>query len=94
MARIRLDQLLVLRELAPSRERAQQLIRAGKVSINGEPATKPGQSLPEDTEPIVDTERVWVSRGAGKLLGALEAWPLPVTGRVAVDRGASTGGFT
>ena len=94
MARLRLDQLLVQRQLAPSRERAQQLIRAGKVSINGEAATKPGLSVPGDTEPVVDSERVWVSRGAGKLLGALDAWPLPIAGRVAVDLGASTGGFT
>ncbi len=94
----RADQLVFLRGLAESRERAKALIMAGKVFLergNGlERVDKPGRPLPEDAIlSLAEAER-FVSRGAYKLLTALETFSLDVTGFVALDAGASTGGFT
>lgn len=94
MAGSRLDVLVVEQGLAASRELAQRLIRAGQVRHNGLPLTKPGKTYPEHTVLTVDTPPRFVSRGGEKLQGALDAWPIDLTGRDCIDLGASTGGFT
>ena len=72
------------------------MIGAGKVSIDGLPARKPGTAVAVTAALTVagDAERGWVSRGAHKLIGALDAFGIPVAGRRCLDAGASTGGFT
>jgi 23S rRNA (cytidine1920-2'-O)/16S rRNA (cytidine1409-2'-O)-methyltransferase len=95
--RSRLDAELVRRGLARSREHAVALIAEGRVAVSGRAASKPATGVEAGTPVVVRTdpdEPSWVSRGAHKLLGALEAFPVPVTGRRALDAGASTGGFT
>jgi 23S rRNA (cytidine1920-2'-O)/16S rRNA (cytidine1409-2'-O)-methyltransferase len=96
--RTRLDQLLVDRGLAPSRSRAQALVLAGKVRVGeGDAARadrKPGDLVDPSSELAVDAGPEWVSRGAHKLLAALDAFAIDPAGRVALDVGASTGGFT
>ena len=92
--RVRLDQLLVKRSLAPSRERAQALILAGVVRVDGDPVRRSADSVAEDVELSVDAGPRFVSRGGEKLDAALEELALDVTGRVALDIGSSTGGFT
>jgi len=94
-ARRRLDVLLVERGLAVSRERARALILAGQVRVDGQPATKAGTSIDAAATVTVDTpDHPWVSRGGIKLAHALETFAIDVTGRLALDIGASTGGFT
>jgi len=93
----RLDVELVRRGLARSREHAVALIAEGRVAVGGRAATKPATGVDVGTPVVVRTdpdEPSWVSRGAHKLLGALEAFPVAVSGRRALDAGASTGGFT
>jgi len=94
--RARVDAELVRRGLARSRQQAAELIGAGKVSIDGLPAVKPGTAVAVTAALTVtdDGERTWVSRGAHKLIGALDAFGIPVAGRRCLDAGASTGGFT
>ena len=92
--RVRLDQLLVQRELAPSRERAQALILAGVVRGDGGRADRAAAPVPEDAELAVDAGPRYVSRGGDKLAGALDVLGLEVAGKVAIDVGSSTGGFT
>jgi 23S rRNA (cytidine1920-2'-O)/16S rRNA (cytidine1409-2'-O)-methyltransferase len=95
--RSRLDAELVRRGLARSREHAVALIAEGRVAIAGRSATKPATGVEAGTPVVVRTDPEqpsWVSRGAHKLLGALEAFPVAVEGRRALDAGASTGGFT
>ncbi|MGY1835823.1 TlyA family RNA methyltransferase [Blastococcus sp. SYSU DS0510] len=95
--RSRLDAELVRRGLARSREHAVTLIAEGRVAVAGQAATKPATGVEAGTPVVVRTdpdEPSWVSRGAHKLLGALEAFPVPVEQRRALDAGASTGGFT
>jgi 23S rRNA (cytidine1920-2'-O)/16S rRNA (cytidine1409-2'-O)-methyltransferase len=92
--RVRLDQLLVQRELAPSRERAQALILAGAVRVDGGRADRAAAPVAEDAELVVDPGPRYVSRGGEKLAAALEAFHLDVSGKVAIDVGSSTGGFT
>jgi 23S rRNA (cytidine1920-2'-O)/16S rRNA (cytidine1409-2'-O)-methyltransferase len=92
--RVRLDQLLVQRELAPSRERAQALILAGVVRVDGGRADRAAAPVAEDAELAVDAGPKYVSRGGDKLAGALDALGLDVAGKVAIDVGSSTGGFT
>jgi 23S rRNA (cytidine1920-2'-O)/16S rRNA (cytidine1409-2'-O)-methyltransferase len=92
--RVRLDQLLVQRELAPSRESAQALILAGAVRVDGGRADRAAAPVPEDAELAVDAGPKYVSRGGDKLAGALDALGLDVAGKVAIDVGSSTGGFT
>jgi 23S rRNA (cytidine1920-2'-O)/16S rRNA (cytidine1409-2'-O)-methyltransferase len=95
--RSRLDAELVRRGLARSREHAVALITEGRVTVGGQAATKPATGVEAGTPVVVRTDPdqpTWVSRGAHKLLGALEALPVPVEGRRALDAGASTGGFT
>ncbi|MEO6223842.1 MAG: TlyA family RNA methyltransferase [Vicinamibacterales bacterium] len=91
----RLDQLLVDRGLAPSRERARALILAGDVSIDGHPADKAGTAVSAGTEVVLRTpDHPWVGRGGLKLVHALDMFAINPTGAIALDIGASTGGFT
>ena len=93
--RQRLDLLLVDRQLAPSRERAQSLILAGKVLVNAERVDKPGKSVKQDSELVVQAQdHPYVSRGGVKLAGAIEEFQIEVLDRIGLDVGASTGGFT
>jgi 23S rRNA (cytidine1920-2'-O)/16S rRNA (cytidine1409-2'-O)-methyltransferase len=93
--KVRIDQLLVDRGLAPSRERAKALILAGHVRVNGQPETKAGTSVSEDAEVApLQPDHPYVGRGGLKLAHALDAFQIPVAGRQALDIGASTGGFT
>ena len=93
--RMRLDQLVVERGLAPSRERARALILAAQVSVNGAPAAKAGTLVADDAEiALVTPDHPYVGRGGVKLAHALDTFQIPVTGREALDIGASTGGFT
>ena len=94
MANLRLDLLLVQRALAPTREQARQLIRAGRVRSGGRILDKPGQATPDDIALEVKPSARFVSRGGVKLLGAIEGFQLRVAGRVGLDAGISTGGFS
>ena len=93
-ARKRLDAWLVAEGLAPTREKAQALIMAGRVTVNGAVAGKAGTPVADDAAVIVKPGPEHVGRGAIKLAGALDAFGVDPAGRVAVDVGASTGGFT
>lgn len=91
---MRLDQLLVTRGMAESRARAKAAIEAGGVTVYGAPAKSGSQTVRADAEiGYVDAHR-WVGRGALKLDHALTVWPVAIEGRVVLDVGASTGGFT
>jgi 23S rRNA (cytidine1920-2'-O)/16S rRNA (cytidine1409-2'-O)-methyltransferase len=94
--RARVDAELVRRGLARSRQQAAELIGAGRVSIDGMPAAKPATAITVSATLTVQDgdERGWVSRGAHKLIGALDAFELDVDNRRCLDAGASTGGFT
>ena len=97
MTRRRLDVELVRRHLARSREQAQEFIAAGHVKVGGIVATKAASMVDESAAIKISeqTDGEWVSRGAHKLIGALDAFPdVVVQGRRALDAGASTGGFT
>ena len=94
MKRVRLDQLLVARGLTDSRAKARAAIEAGGVTVNGVPARIVAQSIPDDAVLTVVAAHRWVGRGGLKLDHALGLWPVPVQGRVVLDIGASTGGFT
>src|SRR5262249_19674408 len=94
-AKRRADQLLVEQGLAESRAKAQALILAGLVSAAGRRVDKPGTTLAEETELVVaGRDHPWVSRGGVKLAFALDHFPIDPAGMVALDIGASTGGFT
>jgi len=86
--------LIVRRELAESREKAQRLIRAGRVEVDRRVETKPGRAFPEDIDIRVREAERFVSRGGDKLEAAFDAFTLDVHEAVCVDVGASTGGFT
>jgi 23S rRNA (cytidine1920-2'-O)/16S rRNA (cytidine1409-2'-O)-methyltransferase len=90
----RLDQALVEHGLCDSRERAKRLVLAGQVRINGQSAHKPSDSVKAGDELSLDAPEKFVSRGGHKLEHALEHFRLDVSGLVAIDLGASTGGFT
>jgi 23S rRNA (cytidine1920-2'-O)/16S rRNA (cytidine1409-2'-O)-methyltransferase len=90
----RLDSLLADRGLYESRSRAAAAVIAGDVTVAGRPARKPGEMVAEDTELAVAEPPPFVSRGGVKLANALDAFGLDVAGRLALDVGASTGGFT
>src|SRR5207248_463595 len=94
-AKRRADQLLVEQGLAESRAKAQALILAGLVSAAGRRIDKAGMSLAEDAElTVAGRDHPWVSRGGLKLVQALDHFALDPAGLVALDIGASTGGFT
>lgn len=90
----RLDRLMVDRGLAESREKAQALIMAGEVLVQGSKAVKPGQ--PVDTDVVIEVlaRPPYVGRGGFKLAGALRDFAIDVSGFICIDVGASTGGFT
>jgi 23S rRNA (cytidine1920-2'-O)/16S rRNA (cytidine1409-2'-O)-methyltransferase len=90
----RLDRLLVERRLAGSREKAQALIMAGEVLLNGQKAAKPGQTVAEDAVVEVLARPPYVSRGGFKLAAALSRFAIDVTNEICIDIGSSTGGFT
>jgi 23S rRNA (cytidine1920-2'-O)/16S rRNA (cytidine1409-2'-O)-methyltransferase len=95
VAKKRLDVLLVSRGLAPSREKAQAMILAGLVAVDGRRAEKAGTATAEDAQLAVSgPEHPYVSRGGVKLAAALDAFGIDPAGRVCLDVGASTGGFT
>jgi len=94
VARKRADLLLVERGLFESRAKARAAIEAGGVSANGRVVLKPSETLDEAAEVVAVAAHPWVGRGALKLVHALESWPVAVAGRVVMDVGASTGGFT
>ena len=91
----RLDILLLERGLAPSRERAQAMILAGRVLVDEQKVEKPGHAVAEDCSVrLLGAEQRYVSRGGLKLEAALTHWKIAVEGAVCMDVGASTGGFT
>ena len=94
MPKQRLDVLIVSRGLCDSREQAQRLILAGEVTVRDQVITKPGTKV-DDTLPVtLKSKPKYVSRGGLKLEGALQAFPVSVKGKVCLDIGSSTGGFT
>ena len=92
--RIRLDVMLAERGLAESREKAQALVIAGEVLVNGVKAQKPGQNVPPGADLQVLGRPPYVSRGGLKLEAAIDRFEIRVAGRACLDIGASTGGFT
>jgi 23S rRNA (cytidine1920-2'-O)/16S rRNA (cytidine1409-2'-O)-methyltransferase len=90
----RLDQLLVERQLCESRQLAQRLIRAGEVSVNQQRIDKPGTVVAVNAIIQVRQRPAYVSRGGEKLAKAVSYFPIPITGRICLDGGISTGGFT
>lgn len=92
--RRRLDQALVERGLAPSRERAQALIRAGLVRVTDAAANRPDQLVGAEQPIVLAGSSEYVSRGGAKLAAALDHFAIDVSGRSCLDVGASTGGFT
>lgn len=93
--KIRLDNLLVEKELVSTRAQARSLIMQGAVSVDGERVDKAGALVKESSEiTIKDSSQKYVSRGGHKLEGALTEFDINVSGSIALDIGASTGGFT
>jgi 23S rRNA (cytidine1920-2'-O)/16S rRNA (cytidine1409-2'-O)-methyltransferase len=94
MTRIRADLLLVSRALATSRAKARAAIAAGGVRADGVPVAKPSDLIDEDAALEVIAPHPWVSRAGAKLAHALDAFGVEPAGRICLDIGASTGGFT
>ena len=93
--RVRLDKLLLERGIAPSRERAQALVLAGKVLVNGQKVDKAGTAVERGAEiRLLSPDLRYVSRAGEKLAHAIRHWGIPVDGKICLDVGASTGGFT
>jgi 23S rRNA (cytidine1920-2'-O)/16S rRNA (cytidine1409-2'-O)-methyltransferase len=92
--KIRIDQLIVARGLAETRSKAQALLLAGSVRVNGQPAGKAGTMVDEAVELEVTAALPYASRGGHKLAHALDSFGLSPAGLAALDAGASTGGFT
>lgn len=93
--KVRIDKLLVERKLTPSRERAQALVLAGRVLVNGQKVEKAGAGVDSDADiRLLGGDLKYVSRGGLKLEAALRNWKVDVTGKICMDVGASTGGFT
>ncbi|HEV3038139.1 MAG TPA: TlyA family RNA methyltransferase [Candidatus Angelobacter sp.] len=93
--KLRLDKLIFDRGLAVSRERAQAMILAGRVLVNGQKIEKPGSSISQDAEiRLLGEPMKYVGRGGLKLEAALKHWKIDLTGRTCMDVGSSTGGFT
>lgn len=91
----RLDKILVDRGLVTSRTRGEELIKNGEVLVNGVSVEKPGKKIPMDAKiMLLNEELTWVSRGALKLLKAIEAFEVDCSNKTFIDLGASTGGFT
>jgi 23S rRNA (cytidine1920-2'-O)/16S rRNA (cytidine1409-2'-O)-methyltransferase len=94
LAKQRIDTLLVDLDLCTSRQQAQALIRTGKVSIDQQVIDKPGTEVDIAANIQIKERSRYVSRGGDKLAKALEVFAIPVTGRICLDGGISTGGFT
>jgi 23S rRNA (cytidine1920-2'-O)/16S rRNA (cytidine1409-2'-O)-methyltransferase len=95
LSKKRLDVLLVDRGLIESRQKAQAVIMAGQVFVKGQRVDKAGTAIPEDAEVEIRGKKLpYVSRGGLKLEKALNTFPLTLEGKVCMDTGASTGGFT
>src|SRR5437868_5026048 len=94
MKKLRLDQVLVAKGLFASREQAQRAVMAGEVKVGTRIAAKPSQLLEPDVAIAVKPTRKYVGRGALKLEGALNHFKIDIHEKVALDIGASTGGFT
>jgi len=94
LAKQRLDTLLVERGLSPSRQQAQRYIWAGKVTVDQQVVDKPGAAVNSSAQIQLKQRARFVSRGGEKLAKALAVFPLQLTGRVCLDGGISTGGFT
>lgn len=94
MKKKRIDLLLVDRGLAESRNRAQRLVMAGEVRVDGEMVHKASTQVAENAKVEVMQRPKYVSRGGKKLAAAIEAFDVPVEGKICADVGASTGGFT
>lgn len=94
MPKQRLDVLLHAAGFAVSREQAQRLILAGEVTVGGKQVTKPGTKVDDSLPLVVKTPPPFVSRGGLKLAGALKVFPVDPAGKVCLDIGSSTGGFT
>lgn len=95
MTRLRLDEAVVAAGLAPTRAKAQALILAGEIAVDGKPGTKPGHAVPPNAK--IDLAKIgprYVSRGGHKLAGALDHFGIDPKGFRCLDVGASTGGFT
>jgi 23S rRNA (cytidine1920-2'-O)/16S rRNA (cytidine1409-2'-O)-methyltransferase len=92
--KVRADLLLVAKGLVESRAKARAAIEAGGVTADGRPVAKASELLDEAAELVGQAAHPWVGRGALKLIHALDLWPVMVAGRVVLDVGASTGGFT
>lgn len=91
----RLDKILVNRGLLSTRVRAEKMIEETGVKVNGKLITKPGKKFMSNVSiELIEEEIPWVSRGALKLIKALDHWNIDVTNKIAIDLGASTGGFT
>ncbi len=90
----RLDVLLVSRALVPSRAQARAAIEAGGVTVDGQVETSASRNVADDAVMAVEAAHDYVGRGALKLAQALDLWDVPVAGRIVLDVGASTGGFT
>src|SRR6266542_1821696 len=94
-SRVRIDKLLVERGLVPSRQRAQALLLAGKVLVNGQKVEKSGANVDALSEiRLLSDDLKYVSRGGLKLARALSHWKTDVAGKICLDVGTSTGGFT
>ena len=92
--KVRIDQLMVMKQLADTRTQAAAMIMAGLVRVGDRVADKPGLQLPEDSQiHVLQKPHPWVSRAGIKLAHALTYFQLPVDGRICLDIGASTGGF-
>jgi len=91
---MRLDAALVARGLFESRNKAAEAIRAGRVSVTGRQVSKPSYKVGSEDEVAVAEGEDWVSRAAGKLAGYLDEYPLEIAGKICLDIGSSTGGFT
>jgi len=94
MQKVRLDLLLVERGLAESRAKAQALVIAGQMRVDGQVELKASAAFSPDARPDLETGPRFVSRGGEKLEAALTNFPVDVTGRVCADVGSSTGRFT
>ncbi len=92
--KIRLDKLLLLKKLASSRQKAQALIGAGQVKVNGHVVDKAGSQVKEDSQIDIKQRCPYVSRGGFKIAGGLDYFNIDPTGFICADVGASTGGFT
>jgi 23S rRNA (cytidine1920-2'-O)/16S rRNA (cytidine1409-2'-O)-methyltransferase len=91
----RIDKIIMERKLVSSRVRAEELISKFGVLVNGKLISKPGKKVPVDAEiQLISEEIPWVSKGALKLVAALEEWKFDCNEKVFIDLGASTGGFT